>query len=440
MSPSFPDLPALERWLAGALDRERTPERLRAQDLSRMEALAARLDHPERAVPVVHLAGTKGKGTTAAALASILDAAGLRVGLHTSPHLVDLRERVRIGARPAPDALWIEAGEEVARASEGLDPTWFERVTAIAFVAFARAGLDVAVHEVGLGGRFDATNLVLPRVCAITRIARDHVELLGETTAAIAREKAGILKAGAPLVAGPDDPAATEVVLARARELGCETWLLGRELTWEATPLADGVELQVTTPRARHRVSRAGLAGGEPVANLALAIGCAERLGESLGRAIAHGIGPGLSRLRWRGRFDVIRGDPEVVVDGAHEAASARALAGTWRLRRGDARAVLLVALAKDKPLAEVAAALAPLAREVIACRSTSPRAREPDEIAAAFAAAGARASSAPDAASGLARARELARATGATVLATGSLFLAGEVLAALGQDTLAIW
>lgn len=438
----FLDLPALERWLAQALDRERTPERLRAGDLSRMERLVERLGHPQRAVPAIHVAGTKGKGTTCATLASLLDAAGLRVGLHTSPHLRELRERVRLGARPAPDAAWLAAGEEVAAACEGLDPTWFERVTALAFVVFRAAAVDVAVHEVGLGGRFDATNVLVPEVTVITRIARDHVELLGETPALIAAEKAGIVKPGVPLVTGPEDPGAEAVILARAAELGAPVLLLGREVRCSAAPTGSGVVLEVQTPAGARR-AWAPHPGGPGVANLALALAAAERFCAGRGLELGDAVGPGLRRLRWRGRFDAVAGTPqvpEVIVDGAHEGASARALAETWRLRRGGAQVVLLLALARDKPLDEVMDALAPLAREAVVCAAATPRAREPGELAAACAARGLVVAAEPDVARGLARAQARARALGASVLATGSLYLAGEVLAALGQETGAAW
>ena len=431
----------LEAWLSGALDRERLPERLRAGDLSRMQALVARLGHPERAVLAVHVAGTKGKGTTCAAIASILAAAGLKVGLHTSPHLVDLRERLRLGARPAPDPLWLAAGAEVARACAELEeaPTWFERVTAIAFLVFRAAGVQVAVHEVGLGGRFDATNVLEPAVTVITRIGLDHVELLGGTPGLIAAEKAGIVKRGVPLVAGPHDPEAREVVLARAAELGAPVWLLGREVTVEAAPSDGGVDLRIATPRGAQRVW-APHAGGPGAANLGLAVGAAELAAGALGRDPTAAVGPGLRRLRWRGRFDLIPGVPEVLVDGAHESASAQALVDVWRLRRGSAQAVLLIGLLRDKPLAAVVEALAPLAREVVACRLESPRARDPEELAAAFRERGIVAATSPDPLSGLELAKARARTLRAAVVATGSLYLAGAVLKALDQDTLPAW
>lgn len=440
-APRFAAWSELEAWLAGTQDRERHPERLRANDLGRMQALVARLGHPQRDVISAHVAGTKGKGTTCAALASILDATGLKVGLHTSPHLVDLRERIRLGARPAPDALWLDAARDVAAACRELDeaPTWFERVTALSFLIFRRAGVQVAVHEVGLGGRFDATNVLEPAVTVITRIGLDHVELLGTTPGLIAAEKAGIVKRGVPLVAGPHEPEASQVILARAAELGAPVWLLGREVTVEAAPSDGGVDLRITTPRGAQRVW-APHAGGPGAANLGLAVGAAELLANGLGRDPTAVIGPALGRLRWRGRFDLIPGVPEVLVDGAHEAASFQALADVWRLRRGSAQAVLLVGVLSDKPLPELVRALTPMAREVVACRVDSPRARDPEELAAAFRAAGVTASAVGPALDGLAHARGRAEALRTSVVATGSLYLAGTVLAALGQDTLPAW
>ncbi|MCA8923073.1 MAG: bifunctional folylpolyglutamate synthase/dihydrofolate synthase, partial [Planctomycetes bacterium] len=185
--------------LCAALDRrvdlEREPQS-GGYTLDRMRALVDELGHPERALRAVHVAGSKGKGSTCAAVASALHASGWRVGLLTSPHLVSARERIRLGPRPAPDRLWLEAAERVFACAAAADATWFELTTAIAFELFRAAEVDLAVVEVGLGGRLDATNVVSPTACVITRISLEHTAILGPDLATIAREKAGILEPG----------------------------------------------------------------------------------------------------------------------------------------------------------------------------------------------------------------------------------------------------
>lgn len=422
--------------------------------LERMRALVEALGRPDRAYRIVHVAGTKGKGTTCAAAASILDAAGLRVGLYTSPHLIDVRERIRVGPLPAPDALWVEAGralEAAARAARlevGRDdgPTWFELCTALALEAFRRAAVDVAVLEVGLGGRLDATNVVTPDVAVITRIARDHVALLGHDLASIAGEKAGILKPGVPAVADPGDPAAEAVIVERAARLGAPLWRVGRELRAEVLGDQGGViDARLETPRAA-RVVRAPVAAAT-VTDLALAVGALDALvarGVLDGAALDAAVPPGLARLRWRGRWDALPGQPAVVVDGAHDEASFRALAATSAARLGAAPLVLLLAVSRDKDLAAIADLIArwpARSLQVVCCAARTPRAAPPPELARALEARGVRAEAVEGgSAPALERALALARAAGGVVLACGSLFLAGEVLALRGEDVRAAW
>lgn len=418
--------------------------------LDRMRALVEALGRPDRAYRVVHVAGTKGKGTTCAAVASVLDRAGRRVGLYTSPHLVDLRERIRLGPRPAPDALWVEAGGAVraAVAALGLEvgrddgPTWFELCTALALEVFRRAAVDVAVLEVGLGGRLDATNVVTPDVAVITRLARDHAAVLGPDVAAIAAEKAGILKPGVPAAAAPGDPTAEAVVVRRAAEVDAPLWLLGRDLGAEVLhDGADGVRARLVTPRGAREV--AAPVAAATVANLALALAALDVLaarGAVDPAALDAAVAPGLARLRWRGRWDVLPGG--LVVDGAHDEASFRALAATAAARLEPGPHVLLLAVSRDKDLDAIADVLAgwparPL--EVVCCAARSPRATPPVDLAARLTARGVRAE-AVDGGVSPALARATALAAGRPVLACGSLLLAGEVLALRGEDAGPAW
>lgn len=445
--------PATFDELLGWLERRTNYERQSAPPpggfrLERMEALLELLGRPERACPAVHVAGTKGKGTTCAALASLLDACGLRVGLYTSPHLVSLRERIRLGAAPAPDALWLDAARRVLPAAgelgdSGDPPTFFEVTTALAFEVYRAAGADLVVLETGLGGRVDATNVVRPVAVAITRIARDHVAVLGADTAAIAREKAGVIKAGVPVVAAPVDPAAIEVVRARAGELGAPLELLGRELEREVLSAAP-LRARLTTPRGSREVATP-LVGAALADDLLLAVAGAEHALAALGRgglgdaAVARGLG----RLRWRGRFDRVQppGGPLVVVDAAHDEASARALVAAWDAAFPGVRPVLLLGVSADKDLPAIAGALGPAVREAFCCRAGSPRAAAPERLVELLVAAGAPAEAVEEGpAVAFARAAARADELGVPLLATGSIFLAGDVLALLGQDVARAW
>ncbi|RMG10018.1 MAG: bifunctional folylpolyglutamate synthase/dihydrofolate synthase [Planctomycetota bacterium] len=439
-------LAELEATLAERTDYELQEPPAGGWTLDRMRSLLAALGHPERAFRAIHVAGTAGKGSVACALASTLDAAGLRVGWTTSPHLVSFAERVRLGARPANEALWVEAAAPVLAAAATLaePPTYFEIVTAIAFELFRRARVDAAVVEAGLGGRLDATNtLPAPALCVLTRIARDHTALLGEDLASIAREKAGIVKAGVPVVAAPGSPEAEAVVRAACRDRGAPLSLLGHDASLELLPPSPSaawpppLRTRVATPWGEHLLE-APLAQGA-ADNLALVALAAHRLEEPLGRSLAPYLPQACRRLRWRGRHDLVPGQPPVFVDGAHEPASLAALVDTCRRRAGPPP-TLLFALARDKDLAAAIRLLEPLRGTLQACPALGARGRTPVEIAARFAAAGWEASPAPSVAAGLEAARRSALRRGSYVLVTGSLRLAGAALSLLGEDAAPAW
>ena len=413
--------------------------------LDRMQRLTRGLGYPERAQPVVHVAGTSGKGTTVSALASCFDAAGLRVGWTTSPHLVDLRERIRIGAGPAPDALWLEAANRVFEIAGELEiePTYFELVTAMAFEAFRRAKVDVAVVEVGLGGRLDATNVVQPTACVITRIGLDHGRLLGNDEASIAREKAGILKPGVPAIAGPNHPLAQEAIVAHAKEVGADLWLLGREGTVELLEEAGERScVRIETPLGIHDVETT--LSGPPLDNAALALLALASLQQQgvfpPSVKLLDAAKPGLARLRWRGRFDVVGSSPAVVIDGAHDALATQALAQAFTLRFPGKAPVVLLGIANDKATDAVLDLLAPLCAEAVCTAFASPRATDPDVLAAGFETRGLAAAREGGVEEALTLARARARARDVPLLVTGSLYLAGEVLRLLGEDVSRAW
>lgn len=421
----------LEARLAQRIDHERRPPP-GGFTLGRVRAVAARLGQPGHAYPVVHVAGTCGKGTVSALIAATLDLAGQRVGLTTSPHLVHLRERIRLGPDPAPVAAWERACEEVLAAEDPRDPlTWFELVILIALCVFRAEGVERAVVEVGLGGRLDATQVVRPELSLITRIALDHVGLLGPDTAAIAAEKAGILRPGVPLVAGPEDPAAQAVIAARAGELGCEPWWLGQELRAQS----GGEGLEVALPGATLRCpERAHPAWAQAVA---LAAGALARIDPDLLQALPEAC----ARLRWRGRGELLpprEGRPRLILDGAHDPAALAALARSLATR-GERDLVLLVALASDKERGALAP-LAPFLGAVVACEVHPLRALPATSLAAETAALGLPAEAQADLPLALERALAWAGELETTILVTGSLHLVGGVLRLLKEEADAAW
>lgn len=409
------------------LDRRISPQHARCatgHSLERMHRLLEGLGHPERGLPAVHVAGSKGKGSTCAAIASALHHSGWQVGLFTSPHMVDPRERIRIGPRPAPDRRWVAAGARVLAQPAAAEATWYELVVAIGFELFREAQVDAAVIEVGLGGRLDATNLLdAPLACAIGRISCEHTAILGEDLATIAREKAGILKPGVPAVIAPDSAEAEAAIAAEAARVGAPLWRLGHEVQ-----LSDEADLQVRTPRGSHRVTPPACV---PTPSAALALALADLVAERSGRPIANAAA-GVAAVTWPGRRQWLPGPPPLLVDCAHEAASAAALRTVYGERPP---AVLMLGVLRDKPLAAILDALLPLAREVIVCEVDSPRALPTDELAAAVRARGVPVLARPSPVRALSEVQRRAAAADCPGVICGSVYLAGAALAALGVD-----
>jgi dihydrofolate synthase/folylpolyglutamate synthase len=359
--------------------------------LDRMRELLDRLGAPDRSLgAVVHVGGTNGKGSTVAMIAAL--AAGRRVATYTSPHLSTLRERIVIEGEMISEPAFVAAAARVSAAG-GDELTFFEQITAIAMVAIAETGVDVTVLEVGLGGRLDATNVVAAAVAVVTGVALDHEAILGSTIDAIAREKAGIFKAGQRAIVGTSGEAeGIPLLVAHARAAGVAS-----------VRVADDVA----------HVPPLSLAGEHQRQNAAAALAALDALQE-LGAVGDVDRAAALARVSHPGRFERL-GD--VIVDGAHNPHGARALAQT--LRASALRPVLVIAVSADKDVAAIAAALAPEVRAVIATRYQQERALEPAALATHFPGA----ESAPDLATALA----LARRHGTPILVAGSLFLAGE-------------
>ena len=418
--PSAPPSPAA-RYLAA---RTRLGVKF---GLETIAALVERLGHPERAYPSMLVAGTNGKGSVVAYADAALRAAGLKVGRYTSPHLVRVNERIAVDGRDVADRALERAVSLVRAAAEELvregaisaHPTYFEAVTAAAFEHFRAQRVDVAVLEVGMGGRLDATNVADPLASAIVSVDLDHEAYLGRTLGAIAREKAGVLRPGRATVLGPLAPEARDAVAETARAVGAR--LVDARAQSEVRPGDDGLE--VRTPRGRYRGLRP-LPGAHQVDNALVALCLVEEaraagLACDLQRAAAA-----IGAARWPGRLERTAGRPAILLDGAHNPAAARALADHLR---SIGPFVLVFGAMRDKDVRGMAEILFPLARHVVLTRPRVDRAARPAEIAERAGPVARRARREDSPRRALAWARRQA-GDDAIVVVAGSLFLVGEL------------
>ena len=400
-------------------------------DLERMRELAGRLGLLDGGPPLIHVAGTKGKGSVAAMTSSALRAHGLRTGLYTSPHLHAFRERIRIDGAPlsedsfaaAVDRIW-PVVEEMAREPVGA-PSTFEALTAMALDVFREETADAVVLEVGLGGRLDATNVAASDVAVITSVSLDHTAILGSTVEAIAGEKAGIVKGAQPVVSAPQDPAAMNVIRARAQSMGAPLTEVGRDVTYEqeAHDLS-GQTVLVTTARDRYHI-RLPLLGAHQAENAAVAVAALEQAPLTLTRSA---IEAGLGSVRWDGRFQLLGSDPYLVADGAHNPYSMARLRETVREYLPGARVHLVFGASGDKQIDLLTQEAAAFADAVWTVASRHPRAAHPDMLASLFERLGTTAHSADSVADGIEQAMNAA-GNGDLVLVTGSLFAVAEAL-----------
>lgn len=407
--------------------------------LERPRALLAALGNPQARYPCLHLTGTKGKGSVSAMCASALNAAGLRVGLYSSPHLQDFRERIRLNdTLIAPDLLasLVERAQPVVAQMEGL--TWFEVVTALAFMAFAEHAVDVAVIEVGLGGRLDATNILrAPLVSTVTSLSYDHMNLLGNTLAEIAAEKAGIFKSGVPAVSAPQPPEALAVLERIAAERGTPLTVVGRDVPF-AVGAGDefGQHFSLTDGALRGEYWTP-LIGAHQALNGAVALATldqARRAGLPLDE---RALRTGLAQVNWAGRLEVVRRAPYLLLDAAHNAASAERLRDSLQsafLNAPERRLLLIFGAFADKDVTGMFRALLPRTDHLILMQPLSPRALNTDQLAALARQAGYTGAlhSCPSASEALAYAEGLAAPTD-VICATGSLSVVGEFRSVLG-------
>ena len=424
-------------------------------DLAHMHVLLEALEHPERKFPAILIAGTNGKGSTAATLSSILQDSGYKTGLYTSPHLVRINERVRVNGAAISDDDFAGLHDLVDRSAERLvtegelpwHPSFFEMLTAIAFEYFAREKVEIAVLEVGMGGRLDATNVVEPRVSIITDISLDHQKFLGDTLTEISREKAGIIRAGGVVVTLPQTPEANDVLGNTILDVGAKAvsavpyvppvspnsaqYLLpssqGKAGYISRYPLhVMGTEISIETP----------LVGRHQLRNIALAIAAAEQLSRQGFTAIsAATIERGIRNTDWPGRFQVLPGTPdhpEVVFDVAHNPAGAWALRSTLSAAYEDRPLIFVFGAMRDKAVSEMAEILFPLADRVIATHADNPRAATPAEIREAARRVSVDFDEAPEVPAALASARAAAGTRGLVVV-TGSIYIVGEAMRMLG-------
>jgi len=401
--------------------------------LDAIRALLARMGNPERESPHVLVGGTNGKGSTAATLSAIFRAAGIRAGLHTSPHLVEVTERVRIGDADVSDAGLAAALEAVFAAAAGSEPipvTYFEAVTAAAESAFRSAGCRAAVVEVGLGGRLDATNASEPVLSAVTSIDLDHTADLGETRGAIAREKAGIFRPGRPALSGATHPEARAVLQSEAERIGARFLDVPAAVRMSGScETADGQAFRLETPHGVHRLETP-LRGAHQAANVAVAVVAAEHLRTDFPELTPGAIEAGVAATRWPGRLERIEiAGRAVWLDGCHNPEGARALAAYWAGL--GIRPALLFGVMRDKDARGIAAEIFPAVRRVVLVAPAVERAAPAEELRRRLGGLGSGWETADSAEAGLA----LLLDEPGEILVAGSLYLVGEIRRQLARE-----
>lgn len=445
------EVKAQDRYMANKLDPKRP------------FTILAALDNPQQTYPTIHIAGTKGKGSVAALCAAALQAAGLRVGLYTSPHLQDFRERIRILTADDPSTSsggWIPKADFVdlmaamkTAVSEIPGSTWFEIVSSLAFLHFARQQVDIAVIEVGLGGRLDSTNVITPLVSVISSLSIDHTKFLGDTIEQIAYEKGGIIKPAVAVVSASQPPAAMAKLQAIAHERQSPLTVIGSDWQYEkATATASTGSASATTSR-RLSLSKAeaanaqtlcitksastpfieegscfplALRGAHQLENAAVALAALAVVQPHFPGLTADAVRAGFGNVVWNGRLQQLQTNPIIITDGAHNADSAQKLADALRDEFNYDNLHLVFAVSGDKNIAEMMAILFPMAASITVTRSTHPRAAVPSELATQ--AAEYPVTTAENLQEAMAMVTKTASATD-LICVTGSLFIVGDLL-----------
>ena len=425
---------ALEYILSFA-DYERASRSAVVFDTQRVTELLRRLGDPQETAQSIHIAGTKGKGSTSAMVASALTVAGYKTGLYTSPHLLTMRERIRIDGQMITEDEIADLVAQLRPEVEAVnrDGTWgelttFEVLTTLAFTHFHKHMVDCQVLEVGLGGRLDATNVTDSEVCAITSISYDHTETLGDTLTQIATEKAGIIKPGAVVISAPQFPEAATVIEDVCIDRKAKLRQVGRDITWERDALGPTEQsFLVHSPKTEYKLA-IPLLGQHQLENATVAVGMLEALGEKGLSIPPQSIATGLKQVKWEGRLQVLRTEPLFIIDGAHNTHSAQRLTDAIREYFAFERAIFIVGTSRDKDSAGIVEVLASFADAIIVTQSCHPRATPPASLVNAFQAY----ATSPHSTDNTKDAIELALAMASPrdlICATGSLFIVAEML-----------
>ncbi len=398
-------------------------------NLDRMFALMESLGNPQNKYPIIHVAGTKGKGSTSAMCAAALQAAGYSVGLYTSPHLLDYTERIQINGAPISHEQLIELVEEIKPYVAKIEMlTTFEITTALAFLAFGKYGVNAAVFEVGLGGRLDATNIVTPKVSVITSLSYDHTAVLGNTLTLIAGEKAGIIKDGVPVVSSPQKDESLAALERVAKLKNSSLTLVGHDVKFELVESSlEGQTLTVHGPRSTVKL-QIPLLGNHQIENAATAYTALKVSGIPI---TDEQIQKGFSQVQWRARFEIARRNPPVIFDSAHNQDSFSKLSETLETYFPGKKVYLIFGASEDKNIPGMFAELKSKIQKIIATRADHPRALEVEKIQQLAEQAGVESEAVTPVKSALARALELSSKDGSIVLSAGSMFVTAEVMSA---------
>ena len=410
-------------------------------DLRRVFLLLERIGSPHLKARSLHITGTNGKGSTSAMLASVLSAAGYRTGLYTSPHLITMRERFKVNGQ-------MIAEDEVATLMTRLRPeieainreetygrlTVFEILTALCFAWFAEQNCDFQVMEVGMGGRFDATNVIQPEVCLLTSISLDHTEVLGKTVAKITAEKCGIIKSGCAVVSHPQTEEADQVIRAACQEKQVELIRIGREVAYRSLGFNVYNQSMIIKGRLDSYTVTIPLLGRHQMDNTAAAVAALEVLIKRGFRISGDSIVRGLLNVVFPGRLQVFGHKPWIVLDGGHNPGAAHMLKGALQQYFKPVKSILVIGMSADKDMAEVAAELSPVFDRVIATRANNPRSAPPEALAALFTAKGKPVTTAESIPQAIAQARQAAEEND-LICVTGSLFVVGEALKNLTEQ-----
>jgi dihydrofolate synthase/folylpolyglutamate synthase len=397
--------------------------------LETIRSMLEGLGNPQKRFHCVHVAGTNGKGSVAANIAAVLSACGYLTGLYTSPHLVRFNERIQVDGQPIADADVVAAYQRVRNVQHAdRQPTFFEFATAMALHEFARRSVEWAVIETGMGGRLDATNILMPAVAVITNISLEHREYLGDTLGRIAAEKAGIIKPGVPVVTGVRQKPALEVIAGVSAERSAPLYRLGRDFGIRS--LADG-RFNYRGLRHRWMGLRTALTGAHQRENAALTLAAIELLEEKAERLSAACIAEGLTKTRWPGRLQIVNTRPLTILDGAHNLQAARTLAKYLRTELAGRDITLVIGILDDKPHRRMLAALVPVSRRVIVTRPKTYRALAPEILQSEAALHCRRVTVISEVAAAVKQALADTPPEGAVCIA-GSLYVVGEAMAAL--------